>query len=540
METLSDNKILTTKEVSEILNLHPETVKGLIRKGDLPAFKPGGHEWRIKAIDLEEWMERKKEKVKRPAFDEVAEFKSSDYQNLLKGGIAMKVKKVADNRWFAGFGGFYWKKDSNGIKRWYIWWYDEKDKRKFKCVKTDDSKIPDKVRITKAWAQVTNEAEALIALKAELEKERMKAFAKKVARYNPDEGEKLIEALGIEEDENGDSIKFSELMDAWHKDYAQVNLADKGKGAEAVIRYWNGNGFSKKKATEITKGEIKSHFAEELRRIFEENKRLEKDELDEVLRKAKQTQRNRGAVLRSMYNWAIEMDKYDVKVNPVEGALPKKEEKESESFTMKELDLLFQKAGEVYLHMLEPMAYATITGGRIGELESLKWENVNLEEGWIKIVRPKEKKFKKIYFNPNCALYKMFESMKKDHDSRDERDFKDGEYAYVFVYWNPRYEKWGRVPIADHFLEIRKLVGIRSKSFHTFRHTAGSLAVSNGANAQAVQALYGHSTIDMTQHYLHASEEDRVDALKKVEERVNIGNLLNGNGAKVARLTRGN
>ena len=277
-----------------------------------------------------------------------------------------------------------------------------------------------------------------------------------------------------------------------------------------------------------------------MRRIFEENKGLEKDELDEVLRKAKQTQRNRGAVLRSMYNWAIEMDKYGVKVNPVEGALPKKEEKESEPFTRKQLDLLFQKAGETYPHMLEPMAYAIVTGGRIGELESLKWENVNLEEGYVKIVSPKEKKSKKIYLDPNCTLYKMFESMKKDHDGRDERDFKADSYGYVFVYWNPRYEKWGRIPIADHFLEIRRLVGIKGKSFHSFRHTAGSLAVSTGANARAVQAIYGHSTIDMTQHYLHASREDKVKVVKNVEERLNIGFLLNGNGAKIARLPQGN
>jgi excisionase family DNA binding protein len=508
MKTSSDNENLKVKEVAKILNLHPETVKGLIRKNDLPAFKPGGHEWRIKAIDLEEWMEKKKEKVKRPAFDEVTEFKSDDYQNLLKGGATMKVKKVTVNRWFAGFGGFFWKKDSKGIKRWYIWWYDGNGNRPHKAVEL-----------------VTDDKEALIALKYELEQERKKAFIKK---YLPDQAEELSEELGLDDSDNN-SVKLEKMCDDWLENYAKLNKKNP-EVDECVVRYWNEK-FGRKKVKEISKGDFIRHFAEEQKEAKNMNRDVEK---------VKATQHHRGAILRSIFNWAIKTGDYGVKVNPVEDTLPKSRKKEREPFKKEELRLLFQKASESCRHLLPVMAYATVTGGRIGELENLKWENVNLEEGWIKLVGTKEGKSKIIDIDSDCALYQMFMDMKKSQKGLDERDFKDGDYDYVFTYWNPRYAKYGRIPIQDHFLELRRMAGIEGKTFHSFRHTAGSMASNNGASSKAVQAIYGHSTIDMTQHYLHASREAKLNVVKTVEKQLNIGKLLNGNEYEVARLPQGN
>jgi len=507
MQKHSGNPILTIREVSNILKIHLETAKKLTRRDEdcLPSFKVG-REIRVRNSRLFEWMELQERKS---GLADVSEF---DAPKTFTGGSAMKakVKNVGRNRWRSDFGGFYLEEKS-GLRKWYVWWWDENRERKFERVHL-----------------VANYGEAKVALLHKLEEERVKAYTRK---YFPEKAEEL----GYFEENSNGAVKLPQLLDAWYDNYAQVNLVNKGN-AEAVLRYWKDSKLAKKKANDITKGDIKFHFSEELKGILNTSKcvKTEPQELDEKLRKAKQTQRNRGAVLRSIFNWAIEMDKYGVKTNPVNnGALPKLEKKDSEPFTRKQLDSLFQKAGETYPHMLEPMAYAIVTGGRIGELENLKWENVNLEEGWIRIVNPKEKKSKKIHIDPNCTLYCMFEEMKKKHDGRDERDFKDGHYGYVFTYWNPRYEKWGRTPIADHFLEIRRMAGIKDRTFHSFRHTAGSLAVSAGANTKAVQAIYGHSTAEMTNHYLHASKEDIAGALKTVENQIAIGKLLEDNGAKI-------
>ncbi|MBL7083418.1 MAG: tyrosine-type recombinase/integrase [Candidatus Aminicenantes bacterium] len=515
-EDLKLQKSYKVKEVSSILNLKPQTVLERIWDGKLPAYKDE-KEWRIMGSDIEAYRESLRSKKQQPVFQ----------------GGTMKVVKTGKRSWKTGCGGFSYFYDSKGLKRWKIWWYDSKDKRKFKHMNTDDSKIPEKVKIVRTWHQVTNEKEAFIALKAELERERLKAFAKKVARYDPDQGEKLIEALGIEEDGNGDSIKLSNLMDNWLENYAKLNHADEGKSAEAVVRYWNGI-FGKKKAVELTRGELQRHFIAEQKEATDTGKDLNK---------VKATQKQRGTMLMGIYNWAIdEMGDYGVKVNPVKGALPKLKKREREPFTREELQLLFEKAKEFYPHMLPVQAFAAIAGARIGEVKNLRWENVNLEEGIIKLVDTKEGKSKTIDIDPDCKLYQMFSEMKKSQQKLTERDFKNGGYGHVFIYQNPRFDyKWSRIPIQDHFLEVKKLAGIdESKTFHTFRHTAGSMASNNGASSKAVQAMYGHSTIDMTQHYLHASREAKLNVVKTAEKQVNIRFLLNGQSDRTARLPQGN
>jgi integrase len=125
--------------------------------------------------------------------------------------------------------------------------------------------------------------------------------------------------------------------------------------------------------------------------------------------------------------------------------------------------------------------------------------------------------------------------MKRSQEKLDERDFKKGDYGHVFIYQNPRFDyKWSRIPVQDNFLEISRLAGIERKTFHSFRHTAGSMADNNGASAKAVQAIYGHSTFGMTNHYLHASREAKLNVVKTVEESLRIRKLLENGSSKLA------
>jgi excisionase family DNA binding protein len=60
-------EILDVPTVAQRLGLAPRSVHELCRTKRLPGFKVGKH-WRIKAADLEVWMQRQKEvKAERPA-----------------------------------------------------------------------------------------------------------------------------------------------------------------------------------------------------------------------------------------------------------------------------------------------------------------------------------------------------------------------------------------------------------------------------------------------------------------------------------------
>lgn len=54
-------EILTLKDVAAYLKLAEKTAYKLAAEGKLPGFKVGGS-WRFKAVDIEKWIEDKKNK----------------------------------------------------------------------------------------------------------------------------------------------------------------------------------------------------------------------------------------------------------------------------------------------------------------------------------------------------------------------------------------------------------------------------------------------------------------------------------------------
>ena len=51
--------LLTAKQVAELLQWNPYTILKKAEKGELPGFKLG-REWRFKQVDIEAWIEDKK------------------------------------------------------------------------------------------------------------------------------------------------------------------------------------------------------------------------------------------------------------------------------------------------------------------------------------------------------------------------------------------------------------------------------------------------------------------------------------------------
>jgi excisionase family DNA binding protein len=50
------NLLLTAEEAARILGLSPATVRRLLRQGELPGRKVGKRQWRIRRVDLEEYL----------------------------------------------------------------------------------------------------------------------------------------------------------------------------------------------------------------------------------------------------------------------------------------------------------------------------------------------------------------------------------------------------------------------------------------------------------------------------------------------------
>ena len=62
--------------------------------------------------------------------------------------------------------------------------------------------------------------------------------------------------------------------------------------------------------------------------------------------------------------------------------------------------------------------------------------------------------------------------------------------------------------------------GIEDFVFHDLRHTVGTRLIENGADIRTVQDIFGHSTVAVTERYLHTD----VNRKKKAMEVLNSYN----------------
>lgn len=141
-------------------------------------------------------------------------------------------------------------------------------------------------------------------------------------------------------------------------------------------------------------------------------------------------------------------------------------------------------------HMKEIVVFAVNTGMRLGEILNLKWSNVDMRSGIIKVEFTKSGKTRIVPMNDTVRAILS-------------RPRKRGE-EYVFT--NPDSK--------DRFREIKRSfktgcrrAGVEGLRFHDLRHTFASRLVRNGVDIGTVRKLLGHSTLLVTQRYVHSDEK---------------------------------
>ncbi len=157
------------------------------------------------------------------------------------------------------------------------------------------------------------------------------------------------------------------------------------------------------------------------------------------------------------------------------------------------------------LRSLKPLFVVALeTGLRRGDLLSLRWRSIDLENGWIRITMEKTKREAVIPVSAACR-----EALSEMHRRSVLAEF-------VFIREDGRPLSW--TTVQKTFELLKNLAGItRRFRFHDLRHTFGCRLASGGVSIQVIARVMGHSSVQMTERYARPSEESLTEIRRALD-----------------------
>jgi site-specific recombinase XerD len=133
------------------------------------------------------------------------------------------------------------------------------------------------------------------------------------------------------------------------------------------------------------------------------------------------------------------------------------------------------------------------TGLRIGELISLKMDDIHIDEGLMKVMgKGKKERMVPIGNKAQKALQSyLFRYRPKPAHS-------DIENAFLSVFGTPLTEN----SIELTFARLARRSGIKRLHAHLCRHTFATMFLLNGGDVFTLQQILGHSTLEMVRNYV--------------------------------------
>ena len=200
-------------------------------------------------------------------------------------------------------------------------------------------------------------------------------------------------------------------------------------------------------------------------------------------------------VLSKMFSIAVE-NKY-IQINPCLGVKRLRIENKPDRFLSIEEEEKLLKAANPNLRLI--ILVALYTGMRQGEILNLKWKDLNLKEKYIKILKTKNNKVRKIPLAK--TLEEAFTSLPRL-----------SEYVICNPLTKTRY-----INIHKVFDETVKRAKIEHITFHQLRHSAATRMVEKGIDLVVVKEILGHADLSTTQKYSHPVPQRMLDAINELE-----------------------
>ena len=142
------------------------------------------------------------------------------------------------------------------------------------------------------------------------------------------------------------------------------------------------------------------------------------------------------------------------------------------------------------------------TGIRSAELVGLKMNNIDFEQGAIKVLGKRNKERIVPVGKPMMASLKSYL-----HERYSLQEIVDTEYFFLTQKGKKLYPKLVYRVVNDY---LSKVSSISKKSPHVLRHTFATHMLNKGADINAIKELLGHSSLAATQVYTHSSVEQLI------------------------------
>lgn len=320
------SKLLTVKDVSAFLGVHPNTIYKLAEKGGIPFIKIKGVGIRFRKEDIEAWLNQDSLKINSflESFSKV-DLALDAYDKLFLGGERMSQK---GKTWNYPFGSVYLRLTKTGKERWHIYYRVDGE------------------RIRKAVKNAQSRADALKVLQIEV----ADAFRGK-------HGFKVEER----------NIKFKEFADM----YLENSKPNKKSWSEDRYRI---------------EAHLKPFFGKlELKNIS--SLLIVRYRIKRLRTGVKKSTTNRElALLKVIFSRAIDWG-FAVE-NPVRKVkfFSEKDNQKERVLTLEEEKGLLELSAE---HLKPILMVALNTGMRRGEILSLKWDQVNLSKRFLQVENTK-------------------------------------------------------------------------------------------------------------------------------------------------------
>ena len=235
---------------------------------------------------------------------------------------------------------------------------------------------------------------------------------------------------------------------------------------------------------------------------------------------APKTVRNIHQMIGSAYNLAMEQKL--VTRNPADGcALPKAEHKEMQTLPVEQLTSFLREAKDSGVFALY---YIDLTTGlRRGELLGLKWSDIDLEKGDLRVQRQIGRIDGKIIEMP-LKTKNVYRALPLSTDAIDvlmQQRRKTGNSEWVFP--SPTGGLLSPDSVLHMLHRVLKRAGLPKVRFHDLRHTFATLALQNGVDIKTVSGMLGHFSAGFTlDTYAHVTTSAKREAAKT------MGNILSG------------